>query len=276
MYISKRARITRISILIIWALFTILPIFWVFSTSFKPNREAARFPPTFLPHHPTLQNFKYVLGSHIMSRALLNSIFVGVSAAVLCVAISSLAGYAFSRYEFKGKTFLMSLMLGSFMIPPFANIIPLYLGFFKVFGTTNHLFELVIVDQLFVLPLNVFLFKNYFDTIPPDLEESAMIDGCSRMQAFRKVTLPLALPAIAAAMIFAFRFSWNEFVFAMTFISSPDKYVFPAAIYNLIGLHEVQYGYLAAAVVIMMIPPLLVLVFFQRYIISGLKLGAVK
>jgi len=167
-------------------------------------------------------------------------------------------------------------MLGSFLIPPVVNIIPLYVEFFKLFGTTDSLLELVIVYQLLILPLNVFLFKNYFDTVPAELEESALVDGCSRLQAFYKITLPLSKPAIAAASIFAFRFAWDEFIFALTFISSPDNNVFAAAVYNFVGLYQVQYGYLAAAMVILCIPPVIILTLFQKHIITGLKMGGLK
>lgn len=270
------SRSVRLSILMIWALICITPIFWIFSTAFKPNEEATRFPPTLIPKEATLNNFSYILNDEMLFRSLLNSLFVSIAAAVLCVVISALAGYAFSRYQFKGKNVLMSLLLGSFLIPPVVNIIPIYVEFSYLFGSTNSLLQLIIVYQLLILPLNVFLFKNYFDTIPLELEESALVDGCHRFQAFYKIALPLSTPAIVAAALFAFRFAWDEFIFALTFISSPDKNVFAAAIYNFVGLYEVQYGYLAAAIVIMCIPPILILVLFQKQIIAGLKMGGVR
>jgi len=269
-------RFVRLAILIIWALFCIMPIFWIFSTAFKPNEEATKFPPALIPQEATIENFRYILSDPILFKSILNSLFVSISAAILCVVISALAGYAFSRYRFKGKTFLMSLTLGSFLIPPVVNIIPIYVEFSSLFGTTNSLLQLTIVYQLLILPLNVFLFKNYFDTVPVELEESALVDGCFRFQAFYKITLPLSTPAIAAAAIFAFRFAWDEFIFALTFISSPDKNVFAAAIYNFVGLYEVQYGYLAAAIVIMCIPPIIILTLFQRQIVAGLKMGGIR
>jgi len=274
--VKINSRSVRLSILMIWALICITPIFWIFSTAFKPNEEATRFPPTLIPKEATLNNFSYILNDEMLFRSLLNSLFVSIAAAVLCVVISALAGYAFSRYQFKGKNVLMSLLLGSFLIPPVVNIIPIYVEFSYLFGSTNSLLQLIIVYQLLILPLNVFLFKNYFDTIPLELEESALVDGCHRFQAFYKIALPLSTPAIVAAALFAFRFAWDEFIFALTFISSPDKNVFAAAIYNFVGLYEVQYGYLAAAIVIMCIPPILILVLFQKQIIAGLKMGGVR
>lgn len=270
------SRSVKLSILIIWAIICITPIFWIFSTAFKPNEEATQFPPTLFPNQATLDNFSYILSDEILFRSILNSLFVSIAAAVLCVVISALAGYAFSRYQFKGKNVLMGLLLGSFLIPPVVNIVPIYVEFSYLFGTTNSLLELVVVYQLLILPLNVFLFKNYFDTIPLELEESALVDGCYRFQAFYKIALPLSAPAIVASAIFAFRFAWDEFIFALTFISSPDKNVFAAAIYNFVGLYEVQYGYLAAAIVIMCIPPIIILAIFQKQIISGLKMGGIR
>ncbi|MBN1376026.1 MAG: carbohydrate ABC transporter permease [Dehalococcoidia bacterium] len=270
------SRSVRLSILIIWAVICIMPISWIFSTAFKPNEEATRFPPTLIPNEATLDNFSYILNDEILFRSILNSLFVSIAAAVLCVVISALAGYAFSRYQFKGKNLLMGLLLGSFLIPPVVNIVPIYVEFSYLFRSTNSLLQLIVVYQLLILPLNVFLFKNYFDTIPLELEESALVDGCYRFQAFYKIALPLSAPAIVASAIFAFRFAWDEFIFALTFISSPDKSVFAAAIYNFVGLYEVQYGYLAAAIVIMCVPPIIILALFQRQIITGLKMGGVR
>ena len=269
-------RVVRYSILIIWVLFCITPMFWVFSTAFKPNEETTKFPPALFPEEPTIENFEFILSDPILFRSLLNSLLISVSAAILCIIISSLAGYAFSRYQFKGKTILMGLILGSFLIPAEVNIIPIYIEFYKLFGTTDSLIELVIVYQVLILPLNIFLFKNYFDTIPLDLMESAQVDGCSHLQAFYRITLPLSKPAVAAASIFAFRFAWDEFIFPVTFISSSQNNVFAAAIYNFVGLYQVQYGYLSAAIVIMSVPPIIILILFQRHIITGLKMGGVK
>jgi multiple sugar transport system permease protein len=266
----------RLSILVLWALFCINPLFWVFSTAFKPNEETTKFPPALFPEEPTIGNFEYIVSDPLLFRSLLNSLFVSVSAALLCVLISAMAGYAFSRYHFKGKHFLMGLILGSFLIPPEVNIIPIYIEFFKIFGTTDSLIELVIVYQVLILPLNIFLFKNYFDTIPLELSESALVDGCSYFQAFFRIVIPLSKPAVAAASIFAFRFAWDEFIFPVTFISSSRNNVFSAAIYNFVGLYQVQYGYLSAAIVIMSVPPIIILLLFQRHIITGLKMGGLK
>jgi ABC-type glycerol-3-phosphate transport system permease component len=172
-------RVVRYSILIIWVMFCITPMFWVFSTAFKPNEETKKFPPALLPEEPTFENFEFILSDQILFRSLLNSLLVSFSAAVLCIIISSMAGYAFSRYQFKGKTLLMGLILGSFLIPAEVNIIPIYIEFYKLFGTTDSHIELVIV-------------------------------------------------------------------------------------------------YLSAAIVIMSVPPIIILILFQRHIITGLKMGGVK
>lgn len=259
-------------ILSTYCIFVILPIIWVFTTSLQPGGRA-RF--SFIPSTITFENYEYLLSDPLIIRSLLNSLLVSLSSMVLSVAISAMAGFAFSRYRFKGRRVLMSVILGIFMIPIVVNTIPLYMTLQKL-GWLNTYWGLIVTYQALILPLNVFLMKNFFDTIPVDLEESAMVDGASRLQAFARVTLPLSWPGLAVASMFAFRFSWNEFVFAITFISGRKLRTFQAALYWFMGLEKASWGYVTAGVIVGMIPVVIMFLIFQRRFIEGLTMGALK
>ena len=158
------------SVIAVYLFITVAPLVWVLSTSFKPNQEAISFPPKFLPDHPTLENYFFVLTDSKLVLSLINSLIVSVGSTALSVTVSALGGYAFARYDFKGKNLLMSTILALFMIPVVINIIPLYIMLANV-GLLNSLVALVLTFQILIIPLNIFLLKNYFESLPKELEE---------------------------------------------------------------------------------------------------------
>ena len=182
------------SVIAVYLFITVAPLVWVLSTSFKPNQEAISFPPKFLPDHPTLENYFFVLTDSKLVLSLINSLIVSVGSTALSVTVSALGGYAFARYDFKGKNLLMSTILALFMIPVVINIIPLYIMLANV-GLLNSLVALVLTFQILIIPLNIFLLKNYFESLPKELEEAALMDGCSKLGALIRVTIPMSLPA---------------------------------------------------------------------------------
>lgn len=254
----------------VYAAIVLVPFLIVLSASLHPAGL-----PRLLPDAVTFEHYTRILADPRFLRALINSFIVGLGSTVLSVLISALAGYAFSRYEFPGKVILMGLVLGIFMIPVSVNIIPLYVMLRRL-GWLNTYQGLIIPYQALILPLNVWLLKNFFDTIPPDLEEAALVDGANRWTAFWRVTLPLTWPGLAVASIFAFRFSWNDFVFAATFTSTASMRTWQAAMYTFLGLERTSWGPLTAGVVIGMLPVVILFVIFQRHFIEGLTVGAVK
>lgn len=254
---------------------TLAPLLWVLSTSFKPNPEAISFPPQFLPGEPTLDNYIFVLTDPKLVISLLNSLAVSLASTGLSVAVSALGGYAFARFDFKGKNLLISTILGLFMIPVVINIIPLYIMLANV-GLLNSLFALVLTFQILIIPLNIFLLKNYFETIPKELEEAALIDGCSKIRAFWHVIIPISMPGFLIAAILSFRFSWNEFVLPVVLSNRPDVMVFQVALYQFISLYRIDWGYLTAGINIALIPVVVLMLFFQKKMIRGLTLGAVR
>jgi ABC-type glycerol-3-phosphate transport system permease component len=254
---------------------TLAPLLWVLSTSFKPNPEAISFPPQFLPGEPTLDNYVFVLTDPKLVISLFNSLAVSLASTGLSVDVSALGGYAFARFDFKGKNLLISTILGLFMIPVVINIIPLYIMLANV-GLLNSLFALVLTFQILIIPLNIFLLKNYFETIPKELEEAALIDGCSKIRAFWHVIVPISMPGFLIAAILSFRFSWNEFVLPVVLSNRPDVMVFQVALYQFISLYRIDWGYLTAGINIALIPVVVLMLIFQKRMIRGMTLGAIR
>jgi multiple sugar transport system permease protein len=263
------------SVIAVYLFITLAPLLWVVSTSFKPNQEAISFPPKLLPDAPTLDNYLFVLTNPNLVTSLLNSLLVSIGGTGLSVAVSALGAYAFARFEFKGKNLLMSTILGLFMIPVVINIIPLYIMLANV-GLLNSLLALVLTFQILIIPLNIFLLKNYFETIPKELEEAALIDGCSKLRALWHIIVPMSIPGFLIAAILSFRFSWNEFVLPIVLSNKPDVMVFQVALYQFISLYRIDWGYLTAGINIALIPVVVLMLISQKRMIRGLTLGAVR
>jgi len=196
--------------LCLYTVFTLLPIYWVFVTSVKPSTEVESFPPTLLPHTFSLEHYEFVFMKTRVVRGILNSLLVTLAVTVISLISASMAGYALARFRFPGKNALSATILGLYLIPPVVNVIPLFL-LLRTLHLLNTLWALILAYQALVLPLLTFLLRNYFEGIPRELEESALVDGCTRLGALWRVTLPLSVPGLATAAIFAFIFSWNEF-----------------------------------------------------------------
>lgn len=263
------------SVIAVYLFITVAPLVWVLSTSFKLNQEAISFPPKFLPDHPTLENYFFVLTDPKLVLSLINSLIVSVGSTALSVTVSALGGYAFARYDFKGKNLLMSTILALFMIPVVINIIPLYIMLANV-SLLNSLVALMLTFQILIIPLNIFLLKNYFESLPKELEEAALIDGCSKLGALIRVTIPMSLPGFLIAAILSFRFSWNEFVLPVVLSNKPDSMIFQVALYQFISLYRIDWGYLTAGINIAIIPVVILMLIFQRKMIRGLTLGAIR
>lgn len=263
-------RLLVYAFLIFYTLLVLVPVIIILSASLDPGGL-----PRLIPERVTIEHYQRILSNPQLVQGLVNSFIVGIGSTILSVLISALAGYAFSRYRFRGQRLLMGIVLGIFMIPVSVNIIPLY-AMLQRLGWLNTYQGLIVPYQALILPLNVWLLKNFFDTIPEDLEEAALVDGANRLTAFWRVTLPLTWPGLAVASIFAFRFSWNDFVFAATFTSTAGQRTWQAVLYTFLGAQRSDWGLLTAGVVIGMLPVALMFIFFQRQFIEGLTIGAVK
>ena len=263
------------ALIAIFLFITLFPLLWVLSTSFKPNEEAINFPPMFLPEKITFSNYVFVLTDPSLVRSLINSFVVSAGSTALSVIVSALGGYAFARFEFKAKNLIMSIILGLFMIPVVINIIPLYTMLSNI-GMLNSPISLILTFQILIIPLNILLFKNYFETIPKELEEAALIDGCSRLGVLKRITIPLSIPGFAIAAVLSFRFSWNEFILPIVLANRPDSAVFQVALYQFISIYRIQWGYLTAGITLAIIPVLVLMLSFQKQMIKGLTIGAIR
>lgn len=260
----------------IFVFFFIFPLYWQIVTAMKPPQEIYKIPPLWFPTTPYLERFYNVLvkreGFLLNIR---NSFIVSSCTTFLCLSLSVLSSYAIARIKIRGgKTILMIILVLS-MLPGVAIIGPLYL-MWKQLQLINTLFCLIITYVAFFLPFSIWFLASFFRTIPPDLEEAAILDGCTPLQALVKIIIPLAAPAIFTIAMLVYIFSWNEFLFALTFTRSDSARTIPVGIYMFHGLHEIPWGDIAAACTIVTIPIVVLVIIFQKYVVQGLTAGALK
>lgn len=270
-----RHKITTYFLLLFWACFTLLPVYWLFSASFKDPAEAMGYPPTLIPKTFTFENIRHLLfESSFGMQPYANSIVIGLGATFLSTLASLLAGFGFSNFRFPFRRQLLVGILLLQMVPVMALVIPLF-RVYTLYGLYDTHTGLILIYGMMTIPMNTWLLKGYFDTTPREIWESALIDGCSRVSAFLRVSLPIAAPGIAAAAIFAFSRAWNEFTLAVILTSKVRPY--PVELYRFIGEHgEVSWSMLSSAAIVALVPILILFAFFQRYFIIGLAGGSVK
>ena len=204
-----------------------------------------------------------------------NSLVVSLASAAITTVIAAAAGYAFSRFRFRGQKLVIALMLLTQMFPLLMIIAPIY-KIVAAMGLLNSLSSLILVYTAFNIPFATFLMQSFFDGIPKDLEDAAMMDGCTRFQALRKVILPLTLPGLGATLGFIFTAAWSEVLFALMLIRSEDSMTFPVGMLTFVSKFSVDWGQMMAAGVLALIPSCLFFIFIQRYLVQGLTSGAVK
>jgi multiple sugar transport system permease protein len=263
------------------------PFSWLVLTSFMPEQEAMSVPPHWIPAEPTLANYatfvnprgtRSIVGSRAAENTvpgIRNSLIAAAGTAGLNLALGILAGYSFARLRFPARTTLLFLYLGSRMVPGIALIVPLYLVI-KELGLLDHLLALVITYLTFTLPFTIWLLKSYFQGIPRELEEAALVDGCGFAGMVVRVLLPVAAPGLVAAAMFAFMTAWNDYLFAVILTSSMAAKTAPVVVAGFATDVTTERTLMAAGGVLAVIPPLLLAFVFQRLIVQGLVTGAVK
>jgi multiple sugar transport system permease protein len=263
--------------LLAMTLFAMGPFLWVFLGSLKTRAELYATPLTYLPTQPTFQNYVDAWTSRLtpFSRFFANSLWVSSVTMVATIAISTLAGYALARFRFVGKNTFMLVFLATQMFPAVLLIAPL-LSQWHALGLIDTYQALIYSNFSFTVPFTVWMLVGYFESIPRELEESAMIDGSSRFGALTRIIIPLAAPGIAATAIFAFVSSWSELLFAVTFTSSTEMRTLSAGLLYMVGQYEIQWGQLGAGVMISTIPVAILFTFLQKHLIRGLMAGALK
>jgi multiple sugar transport system permease protein len=254
------------------------PLILSFLASIKTPEDASAVPPHYLPAALSFSNYLKVIDYQAgLATYVGNSLMVALMAIVACIVLAAPAGYGLARFSMRGKEIAFLLLLAPIMIPYQAILTPLYLDFAKV-GLVNSRLGLAVVHTILQLPFSIYVMRNSFEAIPREIEEAAMIDGCSAWRRLTRVFLPLAVPGLVTVALFAFINSWNEFLAALIFMSRESSFTMPILLVSVRAGHHgaVDWGALQASIVISIIPCLVVYLALQRYYISGLLSGGVK
>ena len=280
--VRKALRSAAIILFLIWI---IAPFYFLLLVSFQSKADSLSTPPNWFPI-PDFSNYARILGRALTNApisgppdlilpGIVNSAIVATITGLLNVVFGSLAGYAFARLRFPGSRRLPSLLLASQMVPAFALLVPYYVVLRRL-GLTNTLTGVIIAELSITLPFTVWLLRGYFLGIPIALERAARVDGCSRIQTFYKVVLPLARPGLIAVSLFAFMVAWNDFLFAIVLNSRTDSMLIQPAIAGLYNVREQSFGIMAAGSLLAAIPTMLLVLFLQRFLVRGILSGATK
>jgi len=245
------------------------------NTSLKAQVEVFTTPPTFWPENPTLDNYVNLFTRRHLGGYVVNSILIVGTAVLLSLIIGSLAGYSLARFSSRLQQNLDFWVLAPRMIPPVALVVPLFL-ILQQLGLINKKLGLILVYTAFNLPFVAWMMRSFFQEIPVDLEEAAMVDGASRLRSFWDIVLPLAAPGLAATAIFSLIITYNEFFFALILTSTPAAATLPVGTAALIGKTQTLYGEMAAAGLVAAVPLVIFALLVQRHLVRGLTMGAVK
>ncbi|GAW29792.1 sugar ABC transporter permease [Carboxydocella sp. ULO1] len=264
-------------ILALASIISVFPVVWVFSTSFKPESEVFSNVIRFIPEHPTLDNYRYILTfkNHIFLTWLVNSALIAFLTTLVGVFLAATAAYAFSRFEFLGKqTGLFSFLVAQ-MFPGSLLIVPLY-NIIKSYGLLNSYTGLVLAYSTVSLPFCVWMLKGFFDTIPVELEEAARVDGLTPFGTFWRIVLPLSLPGLAVTAFYSFVTAWNEFMYALTFMNREELYTLPVGLRTFVNEFNTDWHYMSAGAILITVPVVIFFFWAQKYLISGLTAGGTK
>jgi multiple sugar transport system permease protein len=255
--------------------FCLFPFYWLINTSLKSGADLSGA--ALLPPSPTFDNYTSIFEDTAFTNALRNSAIIAGSVTVLSLLVGSFAGYALARLHLPFKFLILAIVLSISTFPPIAIAAPVF-ELWTDIGLYNTYLGLILPSLAFGLPLTVFIMASFFHDIPRELEEAALVDGATRLQAFRKVVIPLAAPGVVTAGLLVFIFAWNEFLFAITLTSTPERRPVPAAIAFFTGSQqfEIPLGTISAASVVVTVPLIVLVLIFQKRIVAGLTAGGVK
>lgn len=255
----------------------LFPLYWAFITSLKTEQEIFRNPPTFYPHVLNMKSYaaQVETGDFNMFRSFANSFLISIGATVIAVILAVPASYGIAKYHFKARKVMLLSFLVTQMLPVSVLLTPMFI-MFKNMHVYNTWVAAVLADATIGIPFSVLILKNYFASIPKDLEEAAYLDGCNKFTAFIRILIPIAKPGVMVCAIFSFLYAWGDLAYGMTFILDQEKRPITAGIFNFMGQYGTKWSYLTAFAVVTIIPVALIFIFMQKYIVSGMTSGAVK
>ncbi|MFQ6018132.1 MAG: carbohydrate ABC transporter permease [Kiloniellaceae bacterium] len=265
--------VIRYSIIAIVVAAFVFPIYWMLVTSIKPEEAVMAYPPIFYPPSPTLSPYSTSVQQFNSLRIIQNSLIITGSATIISIILGAAAGYGFARYRI-GGFHLPFWILSTRMMPAVAAIIPLFLVMKNLRLIDTHV-AVIALHLLVTLPFAVWMMRGFFMEIPQELEEAAMIDGCSKWQAFIRIALPLAAPGIAVTTLFCFIFSWNDFLFAFV-LTRRTATTLPVLVSGLYSQHGIMWDVMSATAAMALLPVLGLALIAQRYLVRGMTMGAIK
>jgi multiple sugar transport system permease protein len=260
--------------LAVMMIFILFPYFWMILTSFRPEEEIISKVFRFFPTRFDGSHYITLFTQTSYGKGILNSFMVAIATVFFSLIICMISAYSFSRFQFKGKSFLVMLYLVIYLFPSVLLMIPLF-SIMKALGILNSLWSLVIAYCTFTIPLSTWMMIDFLNEIPITLEEAAMVDGCNRFVSFIKIILPMAVPGAVATGTYVFIYAWNEFTYAVMFTNETTM-TLPVAIYRFVGEFNIRWDLLCAGGVIACIPVVVLFMFVQKQLIHGLTAGAVK
>ena len=276
---TKRRLIGEIGrhvLLILILVAMLLPVVVMISTSLKDFDQLFTWPPKLVPSEFKWENYLNVWsGQYDFARPFANSVIIASATSLLSVSMGSLAGYAVSRFRFAGRRWFLFAVLATQMISPVVFIVPLYKAM-RAYKLLNTLTSVIIASTAFAMPMVIWLMQGYFQSLPKELEEAAMVDGCSRLGAWSKIILPLSAPGLAAAAIYSFILGWDQLMFPLTFLTRSELRPVTLSLYDFSGYNVVYWHEMMAASTIAVIPAAIAFMLVQQYLVGGLTAGSVK
>jgi multiple sugar transport system permease protein len=257
------------------AAIVLFPVAWMLTVSIRPNVEVMKIPPQWIPTVFTLEPYLKVLGSPRYLWTFVNSYFIALVVTAFSLFVGALAAYALARFRFKGQRAVIMFLITTQMFPLVLLCIPYFRVMVRI-GLYDTLTSLIIVYTTFTLPFCILMLRSYFAQIPKDMEEAAMVDGCTRLGAIVRTLLPLSFPALVGAGLYTFLLAWNEFLFAAVLIESWGKRVITIAIYSLLAEFVTEWNMMMAFSVLASAPLVIAFIFLQRYVVQGMTAGAIK
>ncbi len=272
---NKASAVIRNIGLIFLMVIMIFPFYWMIKTSLESNSNIFKFPPSFIAEKADFSSFVNIFTRLPLLQWFYNSLLVSILVTLFSMVISSFAAYSLSRFPSRLNTTIGFLILTTQMFPGTLLLLPIYM-IFRSMGLIDSHIGIIIAYTTFSLPVCIWMLKAYFDTVPIEIEESALIDGCSKIGILIKMILPLSLPGFVATSIYTFIQGWDEFVYVFLLLSTKAKWLLSIGLFSLIGEYTTPWNWLMAAATVYTLPAVLLFLFLQRYLVSGVTSGAVK